>query len=75
VTAVQPGGTTSKQQLLREQLETLIQGMAPGDLLPAERRLAPELVVEGRSTPAGAKVVDAVLATARAGAELLGGRA
>jgi hypothetical protein len=32
-------------------------------------------VVEGRSTPAGAKVVDAVLATARAGAELLGGRA
>ena len=36
--AVQPrGAATSKQQQIREELELLIQGLAPGDLLPAER--------------------------------------
>jgi GntR family transcriptional regulator len=62
VTAVPPGGATSKQQLLREQLETLIQGMAPGDLLPAERRLAKELGVARMTLR---RVIDDLVAESR----------
>jgi GntR family transcriptional regulator len=62
VTAVQPGGATSKQQLLREQLETLIRGMAPGDLLPAERRLAKELGVARMTLR---RVIDDLVAESR----------
>ncbi|HET9419872.1 MAG TPA: GntR family transcriptional regulator [Nocardioides sp.] len=62
MTAVQPGGATSKQQLLREQLETLIHGLAQGDLLPAERRLAQELGVARMTLR---RVIDDLVAEAR----------
>lgn len=45
MTTLERGPGTAKQQLVREQLESLIKGLAPGDLLPAERQLAQELGV------------------------------
>jgi GntR family transcriptional regulator len=43
--SVQGGNGSVKQQLLRERLEGLISGLAPGEPLPAERDLARELGV------------------------------
>jgi len=45
MTAVQTGPGSSKQQQVREQLERLITGLAPGEPLPAERDLARDLGV------------------------------
>lgn len=45
MTTVGPGSGTAKQRQVRERLEWLIAGLAPGEPLPAERDLARELGV------------------------------
>ena len=45
MSAIEQGPPPGKQRQVRERLETLIAGLAPGEPLPAERDLARELGV------------------------------
>lgn len=62
MTTLQRGPETAKQQQVRERLEILIAGLAPGELLPPERNLAGDLGVARMTLR---RVVDALVAEGR----------